>query len=207
MNDENNAGDIVSKAAPGYDLVVTASSAGGMEPLLQVLSGFPADFPAAVIAVQHLHPEHKSVLTSIASRRTKLKVKQAEEGDQIKPGWVYIAPPDYHVVVKPGFCLELSHAGQKNYVRPSADVLFDSAAQQYQDRLVAIILSGSGKDGKDGIVKVKEMGGFTIAQNRETAAHFAMPQAAISTGMVDQILPLDEIAPFVQSLVTTGAVS
>jgi two-component system, chemotaxis family, protein-glutamate methylesterase/glutaminase len=85
--------------------------------------------------------------------------------------------------------------------------LFDSAAQQYQNRLVAIILSGSGKDGKEGIVKVKEMGGFTIVQNRETAAHFAMPQAAISTGMVDQILPLDEIAPFVQSLVTTGAVS
>jgi two-component system, chemotaxis family, protein-glutamate methylesterase/glutaminase len=198
--------ECVSKVKTRYDLIVIASSAGGIEPLLQILSGFPHDFPAAIIAVQHLHPDHKSYLSAIAARRTALKVKQAEDRDTICPGWVYIAPPDYHLVVTEGARLALSHAERKNYVRPSADLLFESAAQVYKERLIAVILSGSGKDGKEGMVVVKQMGGFNIVQDRSTAAYFEMPQAAISTGKVDLILPVEEITGRVLSMVRTGVV-
>jgi two-component system, chemotaxis family, protein-glutamate methylesterase/glutaminase len=198
--------DHPAEAESRFDCIVIASSAGGMEPLLQILSGLPPDFPAAVIVVQHLHPDHKSYLVDIASRRTVLKVRQAQEGAAICPGNVYIAPPGKHVVVDDGLRLRLTQEPLKNFVRPSADILFESAAQHYLDRLIAIVISGSGKDGKEGIQKVKQMGGFTIVQDRETAAYFDMPQAALSTGMVDLVLPIEEIAPSLLLLVKTGAV-
>jgi two-component system chemotaxis response regulator CheB len=91
-------------------------------------------------------------------------------------------------------------------VRPSADLLFKSAANIYKDRLIAVILSGSGKDGKEGMVVVKQMGGFNIVQDRSTAAYFEMPQAAISTGKVDLILPVETISAHILSLVLTGTV-
>jgi two-component system, chemotaxis family, protein-glutamate methylesterase/glutaminase len=198
--------DHPAEAESRFDCIVIASSAGGMEPLLQILSGLPPDFHAAVIVVQHLHPDHKSYLASIASRRTPLQVKQAQDGDRILPGHIYTAPPGSHVVVGPDQKLALTKTELKNYVRPSADILFESAAQVYRDRLIAVVISGSGKDGKEGIRKVKQVGGFTIAQDRETAAYFDMPQAAISTGMVDLVLPIEEIAPSLLLLVKTGAV-
>jgi two-component system, chemotaxis family, protein-glutamate methylesterase/glutaminase len=206
MDGEPGPNDFDPATKSRYDLIVIAASAGGMEPLLQVLSGFPPDFSAAIIAVQHLHPQHKSYLTEIASRRTKMNVKQAEDGDRITPGWVYIAPPDYHIRIGADSRLALTHDKPKNFVRPSADILFETAAQQYKDRLIALVLSGSGKDGKEGVCKVKQMGGFNIAQDQETAAYFDMPRAAISTEMVDLILPVDQISNSILALVRTGTV-
>jgi two-component system chemotaxis response regulator CheB len=206
MNDDPSVEECVSGAKASYDLIVIASSAGGIQALLQVLSGLPKNFPAAIVAVQHLHPDHKSYLATIAARRTTLKVKQAGDGDSIHPGCVYIAPPDHHLLVNAGGRLALRHGERENYVRPSADLLFKSAANIYKDRLIAVILSGSGKDGKEGMVVVKQMGGFNIVQDRSTAAYFEMPQAAISTGKVDLILPVETISAHILSLVLTGTV-
>jgi two-component system, chemotaxis family, protein-glutamate methylesterase/glutaminase len=188
----------------GFDLVVFASSAGGVRALMKIISELPADLPAAVMIVQHLHPDHKNYLPTILAWDVHMKVKQAEDGDQIQSGWVYIAPPDHHMKVAAQRKIQLSHEPQVNYVRPSADVLFKSAARNYGDRLIAVVLSGTGKDGREGVKMVKEMGGVTIAQEPDQEVYAGMPRQAISTGKIDHILKVFDIAGSIQSLIKTG---
>ena len=184
-----------------FDLVSLAASAGGLKALSEVLSHLPDNFPAAIVIVQHLDPRHRSLMADILSRRTPLTVKQAEEGDCLKPGTVYIAPPNRHLLVNPDGSLSLSQSELVHFVRPSADLLFDSVAASYQDRAIAVVLSGTGSDGVMGVQAIKKMGGTVIAQDEESAEFFGMPNAAIQTGTVDFILPLSEIASALVSLV------
>lgn len=184
-----------------FDLVAIAASAGGLKAISEVLSALPDNFPAAIAVVQHLDPRHRSLMADILSRRTQLKVKQAKEGDQINPGWVYIAPPNRHLLVNPNGTLSLSQSELVHFVRPSADLLFDSAAASYQEKAIAVVLTGTGTDGVMGVQAIHKMGGTVIVQDKETSEFFGMPQAAIKTGTVDFILPLPEIASALVSLV------
>lgn len=143
-------------------------------------------------------------MADILSRRTPLQVKQAEEGDCLQPGTVYIAPPDRHLLVNPNGTLSLSQSELVHFVRPSADLLFDSAAASYRERLIGVVLTGTGSDGAMGVQAIKKMGGMVIAQDEATSEFFGMPAAAIQSGSVDFLLPLAEIPTFLLALVTRG---
>ena len=177
-----------------FVVVAFAASAGGINALMALLEGLPPDFPAAVVIVQHLDPRHKSLMADIMQRHCALKVKQADEGDLIAAGNVYIAPPNRHVLVTPGKTLTLSDSELVHFVRPSADLLFESVATSFKERGIAVVLTGTGFDGAMGVTAVKKMGGMVIAQDKATAEFPGMPSAAIATGDVDFELPLGEIA-------------
>ena len=185
---------------PQFDVVAIGASAGGVEALHVVVSALPGDFPAAVLIVQHMDPHHKSMLAGLLARRSLLTVKQAASGEAIRPGTVYIAQPDAHLIVRDRR-LELTDTAPVHFSRPSIDLLFQSVADAYGDRAIAVILSGSGVDGADGVRAVKAKGGTTIVQQPSSAAHAGMPQAARATGCVDVTLPLEEIGPALGNLV------
>ncbi len=186
---------------PAFGIVAIAASAGGLTALSKVVSSLPSDFWAPIVVVQHLDPRHRSLMADILSRRTTLKVKQAEEGDRLMPGMVYIAAPDRHLLVNPDRTLSLSQSELVHFVRPSADLLFESVAASYRDRAIGVVLSGSGSDGAMGVEAIKKMHGTVIVQDEKTSEFFGMPGAAIQTGCADFILPLDEIASALATLV------
>ncbi len=187
--------------ADGFDIVAIAASAGGLVAVSTVLAALPANFPAPIVVVQHLDPRHRSLMAEILNRRTRLKVKEGEEGDKLAAGVVYIAPPNRHMLVNPDDTLTMTETEMVHFVRPSADLLFESVGATHKAHGIAVVLSGSGSDGSMGIKAVKKMGGTVIAQDQSTAEFFGMPGAAIQTGIVDFVLPLEEIAPALTALV------
>ena len=189
-----------------FDVVAIASSAGGLKAVSQVLATLPAAFPASIVVVQHLDPRHRSLMAHILSRRTVLPVKEAEEADKLQPGMVYIAPPNKHLLVNPDVTISLSQSELVHFVRPSADLLFESVAGSFKERAIAVVLSGTGSDGSMGVQAIKKMGGTVLAQDEGSSEFFGMPHAAIQTGCVDFILSLGEIPPALITLVKTGEV-
>ncbi|HEV8096879.1 MAG TPA: chemotaxis protein CheB [Burkholderiales bacterium] len=187
-----------------FEIVALAASAGGLHALSQVLAAIPKDFPAAIVVVQHLDPRHRSLMADILSKRTALSVKQAQEGDVLVPGAAYIAPPNRHLLVHSDGRLSLSQTELVHFVRPSADLLFESTAASYREHAIAVVLSGTGSDGSMGVQAIKKMGGTVIAQDEKTSQFYGMPAAAVQTGCVDFILPLDEIPSALLSLVAPG---
>ena len=142
-------------------------------------------------------------MADILSRRTPLRVKQAEEGEQVSPATVYIAPLNRHLLVNPDGTLSLTQSKWCIFLRPSADLLFESVAASYGERAIAVVLTGTGSDGAMGVQAIKKMGGTVIAQD-EATAEFLVPSAAIHSGSVDFVLPLDEIATALVTLVMKG---
>ena len=171
-----------------------AASAGGLAALSHVLSSLPADFAAPLLVVQHLDPHHRSWLAEILGRRSALAVTQVRGGERIAAGNVYVAPPDHHLVLDRSGVLGLSDFARVQHVRPSADLLFTSIAESWGRGAVAVVLSGTGRDGAAGVLAVRGHGGTVIAQDEASADFFGMPDAAFRTGVVDRVLPLDEIA-------------
>jgi two-component system chemotaxis response regulator CheB len=198
---------VLAAAAGGlsspFEVIALAASAGGLNALTHVLSGLPADLPAAVVIVQHLDPRHRSIMADILSRRTRLPVREAAEGDRLQPGRAYIAPPNRHLLVNPDRTLALTQTELVHFVRPSADLLFESTAASYKERAIAVVLSGSGSDGAMGVKAIKKMGGTVIVQDAKNAEFAGMPEAAEATGIADFVLALDEIAPALQKLCST----
>jgi two-component system, chemotaxis family, protein-glutamate methylesterase/glutaminase len=186
---------------PNFDIVALAASAGGLTALIEVLSHLPADFKAAIVVVQHLDPRHPSLMAEILSRRTPLKVIQAKEGDELIPGTVYIAPPNNHLLVNSNGTASLSQSEMVHFLRPSADLLFESLAASYKERAIAVVLTGTGSDGAMGVEAIQKMGGTVIVQDDKSAEFPGMPSAAIKTGNVDFILPLPEISSALITLV------
>jgi two-component system, chemotaxis family, protein-glutamate methylesterase/glutaminase len=184
-----------------FDVVAVAASAGGLKALTAVLSPLPPDLPAGIVIVQHLHPRHRSLMAQILDRCTALEVRQVEDGDALWPGTAFIAPPDNHVLVNPNGVLSLSKSELVHFLRPSADLLFESVAAAYGDRAIAVVLTGSGRDGSMGVELVKKMGGTVIAQDEATSEFSDMPTAAVRTGSVDFVLPLSEISASLVSLI------
>lgn len=193
-----------NRADGGFEIVAFAASAGGLNALSQVLAAIPADFPAAIVVVQHLDPRHRSLIVDILAKRTALAVRQAEEGDLIVPGNVYIAPPNRHLLANPDGTLSLTQSELVHFVRPSADLLFESTAASFRDRAIAVVLSGTGTDGSMGLSAIKKTGGTVIVQDAKSSQFSGMPQAALLTGNVDFVLPLEEIAPALVKLVVPG---
>jgi len=188
-------------ANAAFDIVALAASAGGLNAITQIVATLPAEFTAAIAIVQHLDPRHRSLMAEILSRRTSLQVKQAQEGDILAPRTIYIAPPNRHLLVNPDGTLSLSQSELVHFLRPSADLLFESVAASYKDRAIAVVLTGSGSDGALGVEAIKKMGGTVIVQDQKTAEFSGMPSAAIQKGNVDFILNLDEISSALVSLV------
>ena len=184
-----------------FDIVAIAASAGGLTAIVKVLSTLRAEFPAAIAIVQHLAPGHPSFMAEILSRRTDITVKQAQEGDSLSPGMAYVAPPNRHLLVNGDGTLSLSQSELVNFLRPSADLLFESVAATYKDSAIAVVLSGTGSDGAMGVAAIKKMVCTVIVQDAKTAEFSGMPSAAIQTGNVDFILPLDEISSTLVTLV------
>ena len=206
MAERSTHSSSVSFDNAAFDIVALAASAGGLGAISTILSGLPGHFPAAIVIVQHLDPRHRSLMADILSRRTALHVKQAEEGDCLAPTTVYIAPPNRHLLVNPDGTLSLSQSELVHFVRPSADLLFESVAASYKDRAIAVVLTGTGSDGAMGVQAIKKMGGTVVVQDEKTSEFFGMPGAAIQTGSTDFVLPLDEITSALVTLVMKGGV-
>jgi two-component system chemotaxis response regulator CheB len=174
-------------------VVAIAASAGGIHALSAVLSELPVDLPAPVVVLLHLDPHHDSALPAILDRRTSLAVAEAREGVIVREAHVYVAPPDHHLLVERGGVLSLTKGELVHFVRPSADLLFESVAAAYGSGAVAVVLSGTGVDGALGVTAIKDRGGVVIVQDME--AEFAgMPGAAIATGAADVVAPLRDIS-------------
>jgi two-component system chemotaxis response regulator CheB len=171
-----------------------------------VLNALPPAFSPSIVVVQHLDPRHRSLMAHILSRRTVLPVKEAEEADKLARGTVYIAPPNKHLLVNPDATLSLSQSELVHFVRPSADLLFESVAGSFRERAIAVVLTGTGSDGSMGVQAIKKMGGTVLAQDEASSEFFGMPHAAIQTGCVDFVLSLAEIAGALVTLVQTGEV-
>jgi len=188
-------------ATAAYDIVAVGTSAGGLGALSSILSSLPSDFPVPIVVVQHLDPRHPSHIADLLGRRSALSVLEAHDGDILAPGRVYIAPPDRHLLVTEDHHLSLGRSELVHFVRPSADLLFNSIASVFCERSVAVVLTGNGSDGSAGAVAVKEAGGFVIAQDESSSEFFGMPSAAIEAGAVDMILSLGDIPATLLSLV------
>lgn len=207
LDDQSQDLDFEAAAAERFEIVAIASSAGGVSALRDLLHALPPQFPVPVVVVQHLDPRHETVIAEVIGRRASLTVKVAEDEESMKPGVVYVAPPDHHLLVNAQGTLTLTHTALVHFVRPSADLLFESVAGAYGARAIACVLTGTGRDGAMGVSAVKSRGGTVIAEDPQTAEFRGMPDAAVATGDVDFVLPLDEIADVITRLVAAGRTS
>ena len=187
--------------AEPFAIVAIAASAGGITALSRVLGGLPNGFPVPVVIVQHLDPRHKTVIAEVLGRRAKMPVRLARDGERAEAGTIYVAPPNHHLLIGADGGLTLSSSELVHFVRPSADLLFESVAGSYGPRAIACVLTGTGSDGAMGASAIKSRGGTVIAEDPESAEFKGMPEAAVATGAVDFILPLDEIAAVIRGLV------
>jgi len=179
------------------------ASTGGLKALQILLSSLPAEFPLPIVIVQHRGADSES-LSGFLRSSSLLPVREPEDKEQIEAGNVYLAPRDYHLLIENG-SFALSTESPVAYARPSIDVLFESAADEYEEQVVGIILTGANRDGARGLMKIKAHGGLTIVENPATAKCREMPGAAIALTAVDWILPLEEIGPRLKKVVAGGS--
>lgn len=183
-----------------YKAIVIGTSAGGLTALSSLLKVLPADYPFPIIIVQHRIKDQRCLLEEVLQYQCALTIKQADEKEAIKNGVVYIAPPDYHLLIEEDRTFSLSVDEHVLFSRPAIDVLFESAAIVFREQLVGILLTGASRDGAQGMSTIKEYGGKTIVQQPEEADFPFMPEAAIKTGMIDQVCTLLEMQHFLLNL-------
>lgn len=188
--------------APEYKLIVMGASAGALESLYALLPHLPASYPLPIVIVIHLPPDKNSVMVELLQAKIKMKVKEAEDKETLMPATVYLAPPNYHVLVEAGGYLSLSSDEQINYSRPSIDVLFESASEAYGSAVIGVIMSGANHDGAKGLKLIGDTGGRMIVQKPDTAFSSIMPQAALTACPEAQSLPLEHIAAYLQEAVS-----
>ncbi len=177
-----------------YEAIVIGASAGGLDALKAIATQLPADFTLPIAVVLHLHRNTKNELIALLKREVRLTVKYAEDKEKLKHGCLYLAPPDYHLLMEDDRTLSLSVDEPVNYSRPSIDVLFESAADAFGKHVIGIILTGANSDGSLGLKRIKERGGTAIVENPQSAQYPEMPLAAIAATEADYILDVDEIA-------------
>jgi two-component system chemotaxis response regulator CheB len=183
-----------------YKAVVIGASAGGLFALSFILEKLPALYPLPVIIVQHRSKDKKDLLEEVLRNKCKIRIKQADEKEKIRAGVVYIAPPDYHLLIEDDRTFSLSSDELVCFSRPSIDVLFETAAILFKETLIAIILTGANNDGAAGIVEVNRYGGLTIAQDPAEAKFSLMPKASIETNAIEHIWKLTEILDFLLNI-------
>lgn len=172
------------------DAVALGASAGGIDALFTLLDGLQPPLAAALIVVLHLPQQHESLLPQLFAARTAVPVQEAQPDAPVQPGTLYIAPPGYHLLVEPQRSFSLSCDAPELFSRPSIDVLFESCADAYGDRLAGIVLTGANEDGARGLAAIRARGGLTAVQDPDEAAHAVMPAAAIARADPDFVLPL-----------------
>lgn len=182
-------------------VVVIGGSAGSLEVILQVLPKLENIDPIAIILILHRRNSDDNVLEELLRMKSGLNVNEVEDKTPLKPGRVYVAPADYHLLVETNMRFSLDVSEKVNYSRPSIDVGFESAADVFGSKLIAILLSGANSDGTQGLIAVKKMGGITIIQSPESAEVPYMPAFAITNVVADYILSPVEIAIFIKDLV------
>ncbi|MCU9947277.1 chemotaxis protein CheB [Pseudomonas solani] len=183
-----------------WDAVVVGASAGGVEALLTVFSGLPADYALPLVCVLHLPESRDSLLADLFARRLALRVKEAEDKESLRPGTLYFAAPGYHLSIERDRSLSFSREEPLHYSRPSIDVLFESAADCFQERLVGVLLTGANQDGAAGLAAIKQGGGLTVVQDPLEAQVPTMPEAALASHVPDHILPLRGIRALLAQL-------
>jgi two-component system chemotaxis response regulator CheB len=185
---------------PLRSLVVIGASAGGVETLSRVAAALPADFPATVCIVLHIAPGSPSALAAILNRAGPLPCRPAVDGEKLRPGEVLVAPPDHHLVIVDGR-VGLTVGPRENGHRPSVDVLFRTAAEARDTRVVGVVLSGTRDDGTAGLATIKARGGAAIVQDPDEALYAGMPANALAHVRVDVVAPSTEIAETILRLV------
>lgn len=176
-----------------YEAIVIGVSSGGMNAMKIMFSLLPKDFNIPIIIVQHIGANSDSLWIKILNDKSNLIIKEADEKEKIEKGKVYIAPPNYHLLIEMDKTFSLTVDNRVNFARPSIDVLFESAAEAYSTKLIGIVLTGSNNDGTNGLKRIKECGGLAIVQDPETAESSYMPASAIAATKTDYILPLEEL--------------
>ena len=190
--------------ARDVDAVAIGASAGGVEVLSMLLSSLPASCRLSFFIVLHIPRDRPSLLPELFSTRCALPVKEAEDKEPIQPGTVYFAPPDYHLLIDRGPAFALSSDEPVHFSRPSIDVLFDSAADIYGERLIGVILTGANQDGAEGLAAVGRAGGRTVVQDPVSAAVAYLPQATLDEGPVDFVLSLEQLRDLFASWSSSG---
>jgi two-component system, chemotaxis family, protein-glutamate methylesterase/glutaminase len=188
-------------AGSPFDAIVIGGSAGAVAALTTILPAMRAGLGCPVFVVVHLPPARESLLVNLLAQQCALAVKEAEDKEIPQPGTIYVAPPDYHLLVESGPMLALSADEPVLFSRPSIDVLFESAADAYQNRLLAIVLSGASEDGAAGLAAVRQAGGMAIVQDPATAPSALMPQAARLRSGTEHVLALPELEKFAATLI------
>lgn len=188
-----------------YELVVVGVSWGGLRAVSALLDTLPDELEVPLVVAQHRAPEADgTALVSLLQRHTRLRVTEASDKDAIERGHVYVAPPDYHLLVEPG-SFSLSVDAPVQYARPSVDVLFESAADAYGAASIGVLLTGANADGAAGLAAIKRAGGLAVVQDPRTAEAPQMPEAALRATKVDAVLLLEEIGPFLADAISADA--
>lgn len=183
-------------------IILVGSSTGGVHILTSIIEGLDIFIPPILIA-QHMPEDYTGAFADHLNHSSQVYVREAQDGDLLYNGHVYISPGDHHILLKKEkglFSVEINQSAPVNLFRPSVDVLYESAVPWASRKLVAIILSGMGNDGARGMLKLREAGAFTIAQDESSSTVFGMPREAIKTGAVEQVKDIDEIVQFINSL-------
>jgi two-component system chemotaxis response regulator CheB len=188
------------------EAIAIAASTGGPAAIHVILTALPADFPIPILVVQHISPGFSPGFAGWLDKASPVRVKLAEEGEMLRPGTVYVGVDDHHLCVTSSRRIHLSNADPVGGFRPSATALFDSVAAAYGNRAVAVILTGMGRDGVDGLRAIRRLGGRTIAEAKSTAVVYGMPGAAVQAGLADFILPLDQVSAALQDLLVVATV-
>ncbi|MDB6123055.1 MAG: CheB methylesterase [Pedosphaera sp.] len=185
----------------GHDVIVVGASAGGIEAFGKLLKDLPADLPAAILMVIHTSPQSPYVLPKILNRAGTLKVlERLNDGHPLRPGHVYVAPPDVHLLTERGQ-VRLISGPKENRHRPAIDPLFRSAAYEYGERVIGVLLTGNLDDGTSGLMAIKERGGIVVVQDPKDALYPDMPRNFLEQQKADYCLPLSEIGPLLAKLV------
>ena len=187
-----------------YEAIVMGASAGGLNAISRVIADFDECLSLPLLVAKHVGAGDQGGAAEVLNKETSLFVVEAMDKQPIEFGKIYLAPANYHMLVENKKLVCLNSDERVCHVRPSIDVLFQSAANVFGDKLIAIILTGANDDGAEGIRAVKEKGGLTIVQSPESAEVAVMPKAAIGTRCVDRVLPLEEIGSFISSLIVRG---
>jgi len=180
-------------ATPIYEAIVLGASAGGFNVIKQLTATLPKDFSLPIMVVQHVSDTSDGSWADMLDRESKLRVKEADEKEKIKPGTVYLAPANYHLLVEPDHTLTLTVDERVNYARPSIDVLFETAAEAYRERLIGLVYTGANRDGAAGLAHIKANGGLAVVQDPTTAESPVMPTSAIRAAHPQHVLSPEQI--------------
>jgi two-component system chemotaxis response regulator CheB len=186
-----------------YELIAIGASWGGLDAVGRLLEGVPADVDQAIVVAQHRSAaSDRGLLESLLQKHIRRPVREPGDKEPIEAYHVYVAPPDYHLLVDGGR-FALSVDARVQHARPSIDVLFESVAEAYRERAIGIVLTGANEDGAAGLAAIKRLGGVSIVQDPRTASSKTMPEAALAATEADAVLALEEIGPFLYGLCCT----